>query len=291
MHSKKLIGLAFASLFAAGVAVGTPSSAQAADPKCEPDKVAEKYPSIAGKTIKIGADPQTPPYVFRDDKDFNKLIGFDVDLAKFVFDCAGVKTEYQLGGWSGLLPALAATQIDVMWDTLYYTAERAEQVDYIVYMQAATGALTQAGNPKGIKSLDELCGNGTAVGLGTVEEAAMRDKSKECTDAGKKPIEIKTYPDMAAGFRLISNSRTDIVLTDLTQTMTMVKKEPTVYGLAFKIFTGFKIGVAVKNDDNDLLRAIHDGLQIAQATGEQAKIHEKYVMDPALQLPTEVLLK
>jgi len=291
MHSKTVIGLAVAGIIVAVAAVGTTSSAHAADLKCEPEKVAEKYPGIAGKTIKIGADPQTPPYVYRDAEDFNKLIGFDVDLAKFVFDCAGVEIEYQLGGWSGLLPALVATQIDVMWDTLYYTAERAEKVDYVVYMQAATGALTQAGNPKGIKSMDDLCGNGTAVGLGTVEEAAMRDKSKKCTDAGKEAIEIKTYPDMAAGFRLISNSRTDIVLTDLTQTMTMVKNDPTVYSLAFKIFTGFKIGAAVKNDDNDLLRAIHDGIQIAQATGMQAKIHEKYVMDPDLQLPTEVLLK
>jgi polar amino acid transport system substrate-binding protein len=288
MHSKKLFGLAVAGIFAGVASFGMSSSADAA---CEPGKVAQKYPSIAGKTIKIGADPSTPPYVFRDSEDFNKLIGFDVELAKFVFDCAGVKTEYQLGGWSGLLPALVAGQIDVMWDTLYYTAERAEQVDYIIYMQAATGALTQAGNPKGIKSLEELCGNGTAVGLGTVEEAAMRSKSKECTDAGKKAIEIKTYPDMAAGFRLIANSRTDIVLTDLTQSMTMVKNEPKVYGLAFKIFTGFKIGAAVKNDNKDLLRAIQDGIAEAQSSAEQKKIHQKYVMDPELQLPVEVLLK
>src|SRR5271166_6388624 len=66
-----------------------PSVAQT--PACEPDKVATKYPSLAGKTIKIGADPTSPPYVTRDPKDFNQLIGFDADLARAVFDCAGVK--------------------------------------------------------------------------------------------------------------------------------------------------------------------------------------------------------
>ena len=94
--------------------------------------------------------------------------------------------------------------------------------------------------------LDELCGNGTAVGLGTVEEAAMRSKSQECVDAGKEAIDIKTYPDMAAGFRLVANQRTDIVLSDLSLVMRMVENEPDVYGLAFKILTGFKIGAAVK---------------------------------------------
>lgn len=285
MHVKRWTGPALAGVLVA--AFGWSGGSLAAE--CEPDKVAEKYPSIAGKTIRIGADPQTQPYVFRDGEDFDRIIGFDVDLAHFVFDCAGVEIEYQLGGWSGLLPAVVAGQIDVMWDSLYYTAERAEQVDYVIYMQAATGALTQTGNPKYIMSLDELCGNGTAVGLGTVEEAAMRSKSQECVDAGNEAIDIKTYPDMAAGFRLVANQRTDIVLSDLSLVMRMVENEPDVYGLAFKILTGFKIGAAVKNDNDDLLQAIADGIAIAQATGEQAKIFERYIMDPELELPAEVL--
>lgn len=291
MKGSKWIGMTVSAAFAATVIMTAAAPVSAQAPKCEPDKVAQKYPSIAGKTMKIGADPSTPPYVFRDENDFSKIIGFDADLTRAVFECAGVDIEYQLGGWSGLLPAVNAGQIDVMWDTLYYTAERAEQVDYVVYMQAATGALTQTGNPKKIGSLDDLCGNGTAVGLGTVEEAAMRDKSKECTDAGKKAIEIKTYPDMAAGFRLIKTGRTDIVLTDLSLANKMVKTDPDVYGLAFKIFTGFKIGAAVKNDNDDLLRLIEDGLRVKQADGTQKMLYERYIMDPELQLPIEVLRK
>ncbi len=285
MHAKKWMRPAAAGVFVA--VFGWSGGSLAAE--CEPDKVAEKYPDIAGKTIRIGADPQTQPYVFRNPDNFDQIIGFDVELAQFVFDCAGVEIEYQLGGWSGLLPAVVAGQIDVMWDSLYYTAERAEQVDYVIYMQAATGALTQTGNPKNIMSLDDLCGNGTAVGLGTVEEAAMRASSQECVDAGKEPIDIKTYPDMAAGFRLVANQRTDIVLSDLSLVMRMVDNEPDVYGLAFKILTGFKIGAAVKNDNDDLLQAIADGIAIAQATGEQARIFQKYIMDPELELPAEVL--
>ncbi|CAI7991708.1 hypothetical protein GBAR_LOCUS807 [Geodia barretti] len=63
MRRLALVSMAMGAALAAWTMVG---AAQAADPMCEPDEVAEKYPDIAGKTLKIGADPQTPPYVFRD---------------------------------------------------------------------------------------------------------------------------------------------------------------------------------------------------------------------------------
>ena len=57
------------------VALFLPSAGIAADAKCEPDKLATKYPSLVGKTIKIGTDGETPPYAMRDSKDFSQLIG------------------------------------------------------------------------------------------------------------------------------------------------------------------------------------------------------------------------
>ena len=82
---------AVAALILAVGCLGATLPSVAQTPAREPDKVAAKYPGLAGKTIKIGADPTSPPYVTRDPKDFNQLIGFDADLARAVFDCAGVK--------------------------------------------------------------------------------------------------------------------------------------------------------------------------------------------------------
>jgi polar amino acid transport system substrate-binding protein len=286
MNKLALVSMAMGAALASWTMIGT---AQAADLACEPDMVAEKYPGIAGKTIKIGADPQTPPYVFRDAENFDNVIGYDADLSRAVFACAGVEVEFELGGWSGLLPALVAGQIDVMWDTLYYTAERAEQVDYIIYMQAGTGGMTQKGNPKGIGGLDDACGTVFSVGLGTVEEAAMRAKSEECTAAGMEGVEIMTYPDVAAGFRQVENQRADIMLSDLSLLTKYTLDNSDTTELAFKILTGFKIGVAVVNDADDLLRAIEDGLRIMEANGTKHDTFVKYQMDPDLALPTEVL--
>ncbi len=264
-----------------------PTLAQAA-PACEPARLAQKYPSLAGRTIKVGADPQTPPYAMRDGTDFNKVIGSDVDLANAVLDCAGIKHEMFLGGWSGLMPATAGGQVDIFWDNLYYTPERAKQLDYVMYMQAATGALTQAGNPKKITSMETSCGATYAVGLGTVEEVAAKKQDAACTAEGKPGITIMTYPDMAAGLRLVQSGRADIMMTDLAVVDQLAADNSRTYERAYKIMTGFNIGAAVKKGNADLLNAIRDGLEVMQADSRQKDIFAKYKIDAAMQIPAAV---
>lgn len=259
-----------------------------AAPACEPDKLAQKYPGLVGKTVKIGADPQTPPYAMRDGDDFNKVTGSDVDLAAAVLDCAGIKHEMFLGGWSGLLPATAGGQVDVFWDNLYYTPARAKELDYVIYMQAGTGALTQAGNPKKITSMETSCGATYAAGLGTVEAVAAEKGDDACKAAGKPGITLMTYPDMASGIRLLQSGRADIMMTDLAVVDQMAADNPTTYTRAYKILTGFNIGAAVKKGNTDLLNAISDGLQVMQSEGKEKTIFTKYKIDPDMQLPTAI---
>ncbi|MFJ5486595.1 ABC transporter substrate-binding protein [Hansschlegelia beijingensis] len=276
-----------ASAFAALLALTAASNAQAA---CEPSKVAEKYPSLAGKTIKIGADPQTPPYVMRDKSNFDKVIGVDADLARATFDCAGLKYEFVLGGWSGLLPAVMAGQIDVMWDNLYYKPARAKTVDFVTYMKAGTGALVPAGNPKKVASIEDFCGKTVAFGLGSVEEQATRKQDEACKAAGKDAVTMMPFQDLAAGMRQLDSGRSDILLWDLGFADASVKESPTKYARAFAIISGLTMGAAAANGNADLVKAIHDGLTVLQARGEQAAIFQKYGVDPSLEVPAEVKL-
>jgi polar amino acid transport system substrate-binding protein len=232
--------------------------AQADAGKCEPDKLATKYPALAGKTIRIGQDGESPPYSYRDPNNFDNLIGLDADMARAAFACIGAPVEFKTGAWSGLLPAVIAGQLDVMWDTLYYTPERAKSVDFVSYMIAATGGLVAKGNPKSIKSLDDVCGKRATAGLGTVEEAAFRDLSTKCVAAGKGEISIVTYPDMPGGTRLVSNDRADVLMSDLGMVNTLVKNNPDQFDRGFMIITNFKIAVGYTKDNKDLGQALLD---------------------------------
>ncbi len=261
-----------------------PRVAAAEDAKCEPDKLATKYPSLVGKTIKIGTDGETPPYSMRDPKDFNNLIGLDNDMARAAFQCIGVPIEFMIGSWSGLLPAVIAGQADVMWDTLYYTPERAKQADYVVYLRAATGGLVAKGNPKKITSLDGVCGVRATAGLGTTEEAVFRDLSKKCVAAGKPEIEIVTFPDIPAGARLVKNDRADLLMIDLGLVNSFIAADPTAYDLAFTILTDYKVGVGVAKNNKELTQAIFDALKILKAD-----VYAKYNFNHDQALPAEIL--
>ena len=262
-----------------------------AEPACEPAKLATKYPSLVDKTIKIGVDPQTPPYAMRDAKDFNKVTGSDVDLATAVLDCAGIKHEVFLGGWSGLMPATASGQVDIFFDNLYYTPERAKQLDFVLYMQAATGAMTQAGNPKKITNMAASCGSTYAVGLGTVEEVAAHKQDAMCKAESKPAMTIMTYPDMASGIRLLQSRRADIMMTDLAVVDSLVAENPKSYERAYKILSGMNIGAAVKKGNTDLLKAIDDGLQVIQANGQQREIFIKYKIDTDMQINATIRIE
>lgn len=259
----------------------TPATGRAQS--CEPEKVAQKYPGLAGKTFRMGADPQSPPYSYRDEKDLTVMTGSDIDLAKAIFDCLGTKVEVMPGSWSGLLPAVIAKQIDLMF-FLYYKPERAKQVDFVDYMKAGTGAMTQVGNPKNIRSQDDLCGKIVAVALGSAEEAQVREITKTCMAAGMPAIETTTFPDNAAGFRLIQTGRADINLNDLALLDHVIATTPGVFERAYSVISGLEIGIATNKNDRELSKAILEGLRAVQASGGQHAIFKKYGIDPALQV-------
>lgn len=277
---RRLLALAFlsSSLLAA--------SAFAGDAGCEPAKVAQKYPMLAGKTVRIGADPQTPPYVYRDAGDFSKVIGVDVELAKAVMDCAGVKYEYVLGAWSGLLPAVQSGQIDVMWDDLYYKPERAKVVDFATYMTAATGALVAVGNPRQIAGLASLCGLTASFAIGSSNEGVTKKQSDACVAAGKPAVNLMPFQDLAAGLRLLESGRTDVIMWDLGFVDNLATTQKQKFSRAFAIMDGYLIGAAVGKNRPELLQLIHDGLNAVQASGEQKKIFARYGLDAGLISPT-----
>ena len=155
-------------------------------------------------------------------------------MARAAFKCIGGPFEFKLGGWSGLLPAVIAGQADVMWDNLYYTAERAKQVDYVVYMVAGTGGLVEKGNPKKITAMDGRCGLTATAGLGTVEEAAFRDQSKKCggrqdgdqhRDLSRHSGRHPPHPERSRRY-----PADDLALVDQ-----LVRQQPDVFERGFKI--------------------------------------------------------
>jgi polar amino acid transport system substrate-binding protein len=277
------------SLFALILAC-PPARADAVKP-CEPDKLSTRYPGLVGKTIHVGQDGISRPFSFHDPDNPDHLLGSDADYARAVFACIGVPVEFSVGSWSGLLPAVAAGRIDVMWDALYYTPERAKMVDYVLYATATDSAVLHKGNPKHIKSLDDLCGLRGMGGLGTIEIVILGDVSKKCTEEGKPALDITTYKDRTSGFEMIATNRGDVMLTSTPIAEAAAAEKSDILESGFTFLTGIKIGAGVAKGRTELEQAISDGIAATQATGQIAKIFTAYKVDPNTLIPPEIVTK
>lgn len=281
----------FATVLPLTMAMLVAGQASAAEGKCDPAAVATKYPTLAGKTIRVAQSGDSAPFTFRDPENFEKIIGLDADLVRATFSCIGVPFEFKTGGWSGLLPSVIAGQTDLMWSNLYYTPTRAQQVDYVTYLLAATAGLVRKGNPKNIHSLDDACGVRAAAGLGTVEEAMFRKVSDKCIAAGKPAVDLVTYADRPSGIRMVQNDRADLLMGDAGGIDYTVSQFPNELERGYMIPTDYKVGPGITKSMPELRQAIFNSLQIIEADGTMKKSMVQYNVDPSLERPVEMWTK
>jgi polar amino acid transport system substrate-binding protein len=278
-------GVLLAALVAATVGIGTAGSAQAA---CEPDKVATKYPGLAGKTLKVGLDPTLPPIMYRDPNNPSKIIGQDPDMVEAAMKCLGLKYELVGLDFGTLVPTLQAGQIQLIWSNIYYTPARAQAADFVNYATTGTAGIVKKGNPKGIKTIEDVCGKRAAPILGTVEDKGFQDASAKCVAAGKPAIEITPYPNAPATSRALENDRADVSMYDVVLVDQVVRSNPDKFERAYYFRSGIKIGVAVKKGNDELVNAVKDAITELQANGTQKALMQKNGIDPTLAIPVEI---
>src|SRR6266568_2407440 len=270
---RRELGLLMAGLIVAGaVFVGAAGPAQAA---CEPDKVATKYPGLAGKTLKVGLDPTLPPIMYRDPNNPSKIVGQDPDMIDAAMKCLGLKYELVGLDFGTLVPTLQAGQIQLIWSNIYYTPARAQAADFVNYATTGTAGIVK----KGIQTIDDVCGKRAAPILGTVEDKGFQDASAKCVAAGKPAIEITPYPNAPATSRAIENDRADISMYDVVLVDQVVRSNPDKCERDFSFRTNIKIGVAVKKGNEELVNAVKEAITALQENGTQKALLQKNGMD------------
>src|SRR4029079_7616021 len=128
--------------------------------------------AAVGTAGAIGISPVKGSFKYCDDPTFppmeskttsGKPIGFDIDMANAIGKLWKVKAKFVSTAFPGLLPALAAKKCDVVISGIFITRARPAQFPAVPYMQTHRALVVQGGNPKHIKSPDDLSGKNVAV--------------------------------------------------------------------------------------------------------------------------------
>jgi polar amino acid transport system substrate-binding protein len=253
---------------------------------CKPEETAQRYPGIAGRTVKIATSPITPPFVFTEAKDRRKLVGFDVDFAEAWAKCLGLKYEWQsYQEVPAMIAAVQGGRADVVHAELFHNPDRAKQIDFVIYMKTFTGSLVPKGNPKQLESIDDLCGKSDAQALGTVEVALVKGQSVKCRKAGKPPVKLVVYRDNNVAIQAVVTGRVDAFLSDVVLVGRIARRFPDRIETAFNLDNSLNIGLGVNKQQTELRDAILAATKAIQKNGTETRLLRKWELQETLLVP------
>ncbi|MBN0047381.1 ABC transporter substrate-binding protein [Streptomyces actuosus] len=251
--------------------------------------LADKLPADirSAGVIKVGSDIAYPPVEYMDN---GKAVGIDPDIAEALGKQLGVKFDFQNGKFDQLIVGLQSKRFNVIMSAMSDTKDRENGVDsdtgkkvgdgldFVDYFTAGTSILVQKGNPKGIKSLDDLCGQVVALQKGTTSEGIAQEQSKKCTKDGKAAIKLQTFDtDPEALLRLKQGAS----VADLNDFPVAAYNAKTSGGGNDFEVVGDQIeagpyGIGVSKENTQLRDALQAAVNAIIKNGEYQKILEKW---------------
>lgn len=224
------------------------------------------------KTYTVGIDGEYPPYSYVDPK--GNVTGFDVDSMRWIAQKKGFKVEFQPTAWDGIIPALQAKKIDIIYSGMTITDERKEKVNFsIPYLKVNQSVSIH--NDTAFTMQQFLTGN-LSVGAqrGTTGQFWVEDN---LITPGKMPKEklvlYDTFPLVAAD---LQNKRINAAIYDRPPMLDAIEGKP--LHIIGEIDTNEVYGVAIRKEDTALLAMINEGLTELMKDPYWEELKEKYDM-------------
>ncbi|WP_405011595.1 ABC transporter substrate-binding protein [Kitasatospora sp. NBC_01539] len=171
----------------------------------------------AAGTLKLGGSVGTPPSAFYPDAATKKPAGLDVDFADAVAKVLGLTITREDAAFETILPALGSGKYDVGTGNFGVTTARLKTVDFVTYIDDGQGFAVRKDDTslQSVTDLAQLCGLTVGTGAGTTFEATLNAKKNVCTDAGRKPYEVKAFSDNGAVLTGLQQGRIDVVMSTI----------------------------------------------------------------------------
>lgn len=229
--------------------------------------------AMAADKYIVGIDGDYPPYSYVDE-DGNPT-GFDVESVKWIADQLGFEVEVKPTAWDGIIPALMAKKIDLIYSGMTASAERRKVVAFSdVYWVINQAVCVNADSDLNI--VTALAGD-YKVGTQRGCTAAMwLEDNLVKTDVLPKS-NLKLYDNFPLAVKDLQNGRVDSAMMD------DVIVEKAVEGKDLKIIgtisTGEEYAVAMRKEDKELQEMINKGLNMLMKSPKWEELKVKYNMD------------
>ena len=204
-----------------------------------------------------------------------KTVGFDIDMATAIGKLWGVKATFVFSSFDGLLPALGAKRCNMVISGIFITPDRTAKFPAVPYMKSHRALVVAAGNPKGIKSPNDLSGKNVAVQSGTKYEQYLKDLNDQFKSAGKMQMNLASYPGDTDAIGQILIGRADAVLTQDTEGAYQKKQHPGKLAIGYLFPETDTFGIYYRPSDKKLGTALKAAIKTLKKNGTLKKIAAK----------------
>lgn len=218
-------------------------------------------------TLRWAADAEgNAPYIFQDPNDPDKLIGFEVDIARAIARKAGLRPVFVQNQWDGLIPGLKRGDYDIALNGIEITEDRREAVNFsIPYYSTYEQIVVRSGN-EDISSLDDLRGKTAGALKNSLAERILREHGG---------IEVRTYEGEVNAFADLEYERLEAVLVDAPIALYYASWR-TLFELRGGPIGEVKYAAAIEKADSALLRIINPAIAAIIESGELRRILEDW---------------
>ena len=225
--------------------------------------------------LTVGSDTTYPPQEYIDTAT-NKAAGFDVDLITAVAKNMGLQVNVVTTKFDTIIDDLSNKRFDVVISAVSITPERQKKAAFVPYFNAGESLLVQAGNPKNIKSLTDLCGQNVGVQTGTIEQTDLQTASSACKKAGKPEIKMVVLQDQTAVIQLLANQRVVATYQDSPVTDYYNKQNPGKFAVGGSVVNAGLEGIVVRKSDTAMFNAVKNAFNKAKSDGTYSQLIQKW---------------
>lgn len=238
-------------------------------------------PSIALKSIalKWGGDQEGGgPYIYPDDSDPNRLVGFEVDLANALGRRLGRKPEFVQSNWDQLLPELDRRDIDLVLNGYEYSPERAAHylasIPYYIY-ELGLCARKDDATLEHWADLARPDSHGQKRRVGVLSGSAA---DRYVTEKYGETCRILRYEGSTEALRLVASRQIDATVQDMPILQFYVQhlqRYPRIRVVDKPAASGFYVAYA-RPEDRELIEGVNQAFRELYRNGELKTIYERY---------------
>lgn len=249
----QLLATAFASLAVVAATLGMAGVAQAQTLKTEKPGV-----------LSIANSGHYPPMEFMEN---GKLVGFDIDMGDEIARRLGLKTDWVVVEYKGIIGTLKSKRTDILISSVTITPARAEQVMFTDgYLDADIGAAVKKADVGLVAAkLDPKAIIGVEIG------SAGAAWAKDNFPSGSN---IKVYDTLMLAIKDLDAGRVGVVVNNLPALKHQIKD---MKGLTVTSAWEQRVaGIAVRKEDTETAAVLNKTLAAMKADGFMKKLDAKW---------------